>query len=154
MRYLKGILDLGYLINLGSSLALTAHSETTRRSTTGYCSLIGSNLMSWSAKKPTTVARFSTESKCRAMATIAAEATQLTIPLRDLRIPQASASVLFCDNMSALHLFVNPVFHARAKHIEIDHHYARENKLLSTNWKQDTSILPNSLLIFLQTTAL
>lgn len=38
---------------------------------------------------------------------------------------QAPPSIL-CDNMSALALVANPRFHARTKHIEIQHHYIRD----------------------------
>ena len=35
--------------------------------------------------------------------------------------------VIKCDNQSSIKLENNPVFHARSKHIEIQHHFVREN---------------------------
>uniref|UniRef100_A0A2N9F8S5 Reverse transcriptase Ty1/copia-type domain-containing protein n=1 Tax=Fagus sylvatica TaxID=28930 RepID=A0A2N9F8S5_FAGSY len=56
----------------------------------------------------------------------AAELTWLTYLLCDLGLSSHSSPVLFCDNTSALHMTVNPVFHARTKHIELDYHFVRE----------------------------
>jgi hypothetical protein len=60
------------------------------------------------------------------MANTAAEITWLTFLLKDLHIPLTTPPVLYCDNLSALHMTINPVFHARSKHIELDYHFVRE----------------------------
>ena len=60
------------------------------------------------------------------MANTIAELTWLTFLLQDLRISLASLLLLYCDNLSALHMTINLVFHARSKHIELDYHYVRE----------------------------
>ena len=38
--------------------------------------------------------------------------------------------VIYCDNMSSIHLANNPVYHARTKHIEVHYHYVWEKVLL------------------------
>jgi hypothetical protein len=47
--------------------------------------------------------------------------------LTELGVTQQRAPVLWCDNLWATYLLVNPVFHARTKHIEIDFHFVREH---------------------------
>jgi hypothetical protein len=46
--------------------------------------------------------------------------------LKELKIPHPPATRLWCDNLGATYLSVNPVFHARMKHIEVDFHFVRE----------------------------
>jgi histone deacetylase 1/2 len=45
--------------------------------------------------------------------------------LDELGVAQSKTAVLWCDNIGATYLSANPVFHARTKHIEVDH-FVRE----------------------------
>ena len=54
--------------------------------------------------------------------------------LKDLRIFLSLPPMFWCDNVPALALASNPIFHARTKHIEIDYPYIRE-KVLSKELK-------------------
>jgi hypothetical protein len=46
--------------------------------------------------------------------------------LTELGVPLRVKPVLWCDNIGATYLSVNPVFHAHTRHIEIDFHFVRE----------------------------
>ena len=49
--------------------------------------------------------------------------------LKDLGVFLRTLPILWCDNISALALASNPVFHARTKHIEVDFQFIRERVL-------------------------
>jgi len=46
--------------------------------------------------------------------------------LHDLKQAPSRLPVLYCDNQSTLHISVNPIFHERTKHLDIDCHLVRE----------------------------
>jgi len=48
---------------------------------------------------------------------------------KDLGVYLYHPPILWCDNVSALSLASNPIFHARTKHIEVDYHFVREKVL-------------------------
>ncbi|GKE51113.1 hypothetical protein Tco_1486269 [Tanacetum coccineum] len=84
-------------------MTLTAYADAdhagcqdTRRSTSGSAQFLGDKLVSWSSKK------------------------QKSIAISTIEIP------LYCDNRSAIALCCNNVQHSRSKHIDIRHHFIRE----------------------------
>ena len=137
LRYLKGSLELGlWFPKVSNPLSITAFSDADwagchidRRSTGGFCIFLGSSLISWSAKKQPTVARSSTEAEYRSLANIAADISWICKLLVDVGLQLPCPPKIWCDNISAISLAKNPIFHARTKHVEIDYHYIREKVL-------------------------
>eukprot|EP01018_Ginkgo_biloba_P021345 Gb_06723 [translate_table: standard] len=97
-----------------------------RKSTSGYCFSLDSIAVSWSNKKQPNVALSSTEAEYKAAVTTACEAIWLKRILADIGLHREEAIKLFCDNQSVLKIAKNPVFHTRTKHIEVHHHFIRE----------------------------
>jgi len=133
LRYLKGAPGQGILYRRDSPLTLSAFSDSdwadcplTRRSVTGFFTLLGSSIISWRSKKQSTVSKSLAEAEYRALATTVCELTWLQNLLLDLSIRPKLSATLFCDNQSALHIVRNPVFHERTKHLDVDCHIVRD----------------------------
>ncbi|GJV15541.1 ribonuclease H-like domain-containing protein [Tanacetum coccineum] len=73
-----------------------------------------------------TLSRSSTEADFRGVANAVAETSWLRNLLRGLHSPLHSATIVYCDNVSAIYLSSNPVQHQRMKHIKIDIHFVRD----------------------------
>ncbi|GKB58366.1 ribonuclease H-like domain-containing protein [Tanacetum coccineum] len=133
LRYVRGTLSYGLQLYSSTTSSLVAYSDadwagcpTTRRSTSGYCVFLGNNLLSWSSKRQFTLSRSSAEAEYRGVANAVAETCWLRNLLRELHTPLATATLVYCDNVSAVYLSSNPVQHQRTKHIEIDIHFVRD----------------------------
>ena len=105
LRYLKGTLFHGLFYYTQSPLVLQPFSDadwvgdpTDPRSTTGYCFLLGSFLISWRSKKQTHVARSNIEAEYRAFVDTTSELLWLRWLLKDLGVSTSSATPLYCDN--------------------------------------------------------
>ncbi|GJU65093.1 ribonuclease H-like domain-containing protein [Tanacetum coccineum] len=55
-----------------------------------------------------------------------AETSWIRNLLRELHNPLFTATLVYCDNGSAVYMSANPVQHQRTKHIEIDIHFVRD----------------------------
>ncbi|GKF74523.1 hypothetical protein Tco_0220855, partial [Tanacetum coccineum] len=104
--YLKGTINMGLWYPKDNAMSLIAYAgadhagcQDSRRSTSGSAQFLGDRLVSWSSKKQ----------RSTAISTIEPE----YIPL-------------YCDNKSAIALCCNNVQYSRSKHIDIRHHFIRE----------------------------
>ncbi|GJS72786.1 ribonuclease H-like domain-containing protein [Tanacetum coccineum] len=103
-----------------------AGCQSTRGSTSSFCVFLGDNLLAWSAKRQHTLSRSSAEVEYRSVVNVVAETAWLRNLLRELHSPLSTATLVYCDNVSAFYMSVNPVQHQRTKHIEIDIHFVRD----------------------------
>ncbi|KAM6557137.1 hypothetical protein CsatB_004156 [Cannabis sativa] len=136
LRYLKGTLDYGLDMSRSTSLELVGFCDADwasdiddRRSTTGFCVYLGSNLICWSSKKQHTVSRSSTEAEYRSLASLTEEITWIQSLLSELKVPIPRPPTIWCDNLSTVLMSANPILHARTKHIELNLYFAREKIL-------------------------
>ncbi|CAL2255541.1 unnamed protein product [Prunus armeniaca] len=118
LRYVQGTLEYGISFTKGP-WQLNAYSDAdwagdinTRRSTTGSVVFLGSNPISWQSKKQGFVSRSSTEAEYRALANTAADLSWIRQVLLDLKMFLPNAPLMYCDNLSALALSSNPVYHS------------------------------------------
>lgn len=139
LRYVKGTIDHGLHLGVSKSHTLTAYSDAdwagcpdSRRSTSGYCVFLGDNLVSWSSKRQPTVSRSSAEAEYRGVANAVAETSWLRNLLLELHVHIRHATLVYCDNVSAVYLSGNPIQHQRTKHVELDIHFVREQVQIGT----------------------
>ncbi|GKE15684.1 hypothetical protein Tco_1423261 [Tanacetum coccineum] len=113
-------------------MALTAYANVDHagcqdigRSTSGSAQFLGDKLVSWSSKKQKSTVISTTEDEYIAMSGCCAQILWMRSHLTDYdfvfnKIP------LYCDNRSVIALCCNNVQHSRSKHIDILHHFIRE----------------------------
>ncbi|GJY87596.1 retrovirus-related pol polyprotein from transposon TNT 1-94 [Tanacetum coccineum] len=97
-----------------------------RKSTSGVCTFMGCCLTSWFAKKQTALAISTTEAEYVSAGKACQQALWMKQALIDYGIRLDDVPIM-CDNKGAIDLSKNPVQHSRTKHIEIRHHFLRDN---------------------------
>ncbi|KAJ9509139.1 hypothetical protein QJQ45_001625 [Haematococcus lacustris] len=128
--YLKGTSEQGLLFGgvtglQGFTDADYAGDKDTARSTTGYLFTLNGGAISWSSRQQPTVAMSTAEAEYMAASSATKEALWLRKLMRDLQL-EARCVQMSCDNQAALQLLHNPMATARAKHIDVHHHFVRE----------------------------
>lgn len=118
LHYMKHTLDFSLFYKPGS-FSIDAYCDSNwagdpddRRSTSGYVVYVGPNLISWLAEKQPVVSKSSIEVEYRCLALVTTEVYWLCMLLCELKVSLDSAPVAWCDNISALALASNPIFHA------------------------------------------
>jgi transposase InsO family protein len=155
LRYLRG--TIGYKLTYGpdaavggftspkvgpltsSSLPLYGYSDSDwgsdpddRRSVTGYVFMLGGGAVSWQARKQTTVALSSVEAEYMAATQATKEAMWWRSVLVELGHHVNGPTVIHSDSQGSIALTRNPQHHARSKHIDIRHHFVREQVAVGT----------------------
>ncbi|KAL0286146.1 UNVERIFIED_CONTAM: Retrovirus-related Pol polyprotein from transposon RE2 [Sesamum angustifolium] len=133
LKYIKASSGKGLLFKRHGHVKIEAYSDADyagakddRKSTSGYCTYVGENLVTWRSKKQNTVARSSVEAEYRAMAHITSEILWLKNLLKELGFMYDDPVPMHCDNQATIHISNNPIFHERTKHIDVDCHFVRE----------------------------
>nr|GEV40746.1 ribonuclease H-like domain-containing protein [Tanacetum cinerariifolium] len=133
LQYVRGTMNFGLQLYDFATTSLVGYTDadwagcpSTRKSTLGYCVFLGDNLLSWSAKRQHTLSRSSAEVEYRGVANVVVDTAWLRNLVRELHSPLSTATLVYCDNVSAVYMSSNPVQHQQTKHIEIDIHFVSD----------------------------
>jgi hypothetical protein len=132
LRYLKSAPGKGIMFSKNDHLDVEGYTDADwagnladRKSTSGYFTSVGGNLVTWRSKKQKVVALSSAEAEFRGMAKGLCELLWLRRLLSEIGFAPNSEMNLYCDNKAAIEISQNPIQHDRTKHIEIDRHFIK-----------------------------
>jgi hypothetical protein len=132
-RYLKHIPEFGIWYSASSSLDLVGFSDADfagcgidRKITSETCHFLRSSLVCWSSQKHSSVALSTTEAEYVADASCCSQILWIVHTMRDFGVMFENVP-LMCDNISAISVAKNPVFHKKMRHVERRHHFLRDH---------------------------
>ncbi|GJR88940.1 retrovirus-related pol polyprotein from transposon TNT 1-94 [Tanacetum coccineum] len=132
-RYIKGTTHLGLWYPKGSGIETIVYADSDhagdyvdRKSTSGVCTFMRCCLTSWFLKKQTALAISTTKAEYVSAGKACQQALWMKQALIDYGVRLDDIPIM-CDNKGAIDLSKNPVQHSRTKHIEIRHHFLRDN---------------------------
>ncbi|KAA0067760.1 Beta-galactosidase [Cucumis melo var. makuwa] len=133
LRYLRNTPGKGLMFRKTNRKTFKGYTDSNwtesvvdRKSTSGYCTFVWGNLVTWRSKKQSVVARSSAEAEYRVMSLGICEEIWLQKVLSDLHQECETPLKLFCDNKAAISIANNPIQHDRTKYVEIDRHFIKE----------------------------
>nr|GEW07010.1 copia protein [Tanacetum cinerariifolium] len=132
-RYIKGTMNLGLWYPKAASIETVVYANSNhvedyvdQKSTSGICTFVGCCLTSWFSKKQTTLAISTTEAEYVSAKKACQQALWMKQALIDYDV-RLDDVLIKCDNKGAINIRKNPVQHSHTKHIEIRHHFLRDN---------------------------
>nr|GEY38423.1 retrovirus-related Pol polyprotein from transposon TNT 1-94 [Tanacetum cinerariifolium] len=132
-RYIRGTNHLGLWYPKGTKIETVVYADSDhagdyvdRKSTSGVCKFMGCFLTSWFAKKQTALAISTSQAEYVFAGKACQQALWIKQALIDYGIRLDNVPIM-CDNKGAIDLSKNPIQHSRTKHIEIRHHFLRDN---------------------------
>ncbi|GJV57306.1 hypothetical protein Tco_1458311 [Tanacetum coccineum] len=132
-RYIRGTGHLGLWYPKGIGIETIVHADSDhagyyvdRKSTSGVCTFMRCCLTSWFAKKQTPLAISMTEAEYVSAGKACQQALWMKQALIDYGIRLDDVPIM-CNNRGDTNLSKNPVQHSKTKHIEIRHHFLRDN---------------------------
>ena len=133
MQYVNGTLEYRITYQYGADLKPVGYVDAdyggdldTHCSTGGYVFTMAGGAVSWSSKRQPTVALSITEAEYMSLTRGAQQAMWMHNWLLEVDLPQTLPAILRVNNSPALFLAQYTKGHARAKHIDIRHHYIQE----------------------------
>jgi len=143
LRYLKHTLDLTLWYPIGCNFDFVGYADADyegflvdRKSTSGMAHFLGSCLVSWTTMKQHLVAMSTTEAEYVVAAFCCAQLLWIRQQVKDFFYVDTGCIYIFCDNTSAINIFKNSCQHKRTKHIDICHHFLRDNVTKKLNFNE------------------
>ncbi|CAL9026795.1 unnamed protein product [Prunus brigantina] len=133
LRYVKGTLDYGLEYVKGKGAVLIGYCDSDwsgsvddNKSTSGYAFSFGSGVFAWASVKQNCVALSTAEAEYISASEATTQAVWLRFVLEDFGELQTEATPLHCDNISAIAITRNLVFHQKTKHIDRRYHFIKD----------------------------
>ncbi|RVW38703.1 Retrovirus-related Pol polyprotein from transposon RE1 [Vitis vinifera] len=114
LKYLKGTLGRGLFFGKNGEGSIEAYIDVDwagaiddRKSTSGYCTFVWGNLVTWRSKKQTVIARSIAKVELRSVAHGICEVLWLQIFLEELEVMVKLPLRIYCDNKAAINISHN-----------------------------------------------
>ncbi|RVW39236.1 Retrovirus-related Pol polyprotein from transposon TNT 1-94 [Vitis vinifera] len=134
LHYLKSSPGKGLMLSKNNHLNIEGYTDadwagniSDRKSTSGYFTFIGGNLVTWRSKKQKVVALSSADAEFRGMVKGICELIWLKRLLTEIGFAPSSEMDLFCNNKAAIDIAHNPVQYDRTKQVEVDRNFIKQN---------------------------
>jgi hypothetical protein len=132
-RYLKGTMDYGLWYPRSHNFQLSVYSDVDwancvdeRKSMSGGAFFLIYSLVSWLSKKKGSISLSTIEVEYIAVVTCCTQVLWMIQTLADFEVKYTASIPIQCDNINAISVSKNLVFHSKTKHIPIKHHFLRE----------------------------